>query len=95
MPAVEVLRRIPGLDVRVSASECCGVAGTYGLKRERHAVARQVGESLFRQVRLEAVELVATDSETCRWWIRAHTQVRTVHPIQILAASLGGPDALD
>jgi glycerol-3-phosphate dehydrogenase subunit C len=88
-PAIEMLRRIPGLELRISASECCGVAGTYGLKAEKYAVARRVGEDLFRQIRGEGAEFVVTDSETCRWWIRSHTNVPALHPIQVLAAGLG------
>ncbi len=32
MFTIELLRMIPGLEVIVLDSECCGLAGTYGLK---------------------------------------------------------------
>jgi glycerol-3-phosphate dehydrogenase subunit C len=87
-PAVPVLRRIPDLDLHISEAECCGIAGTYGLKKEKYQVARDVGESLFAQARRLNVDTIITDSETCRWWIARHTGLPAVHPIQILAQSL-------
>jgi glycerol-3-phosphate dehydrogenase subunit C len=87
-----VLRRIPGLSLTLSESECCGVAGTYGLKRERYSLAYAVGGRLFDQVRQVQPDLVVTDSETCRWWVEGHTGVRACHPIEILALALGLQD---
>ena len=92
LPAFDVLRRIPGLSLTLSESECCGVAGTYGLKRERYSVAYAVGSGLFDQVRQTQPDLVVTDSETCRWWVEGHTGVRACHPIEILALALGLQD---
>lgn len=31
---LELLRKIPGLELTVLDSQCCGIAGTYGFKRE-------------------------------------------------------------
>ncbi len=55
-PAVELPRLAPGLEVE-SGEVCCGVAGTNGLKREKHAVAMDVGAGLFRMIRAMAPEL--------------------------------------
>jgi glycerol-3-phosphate dehydrogenase subunit C len=88
-PAYDVLRRIPGLDIELSDHECCGVAGTYGLKRERYAVAHDVGSGLFAQIRQAVPDFIVTDSETCRWWLAGHTHVPALHPLEILAKSLG------
>ncbi|HET7010282.1 MAG TPA: anaerobic glycerol-3-phosphate dehydrogenase subunit C [Anaerolineales bacterium] len=93
-PALDILRQIPGLDIVVSESDCCGVAGTYGLKKERYGVAREVGRTLFAQSRREEVEAIVTDSETCRWWTEGHTGIRSVHPLVILAAALGVPTSI-
>ena len=87
-PALEVLRRIPGLKVEISESDCCGVAGTYGLKREKFVVALAVGKGLLEQVREADVDFVITDSETCRWWIAGHSSIPAHHPMEILARSL-------
>jgi glycerol-3-phosphate dehydrogenase subunit C len=88
-PALEILRQIPALDIVLSESECCGVAGTYGVKLERYQVAYEVGEHLFQQAEQTKVDIVVTDSETCRWWISQHTGIQAQHPIEVLAESLG------
>jgi glycerol-3-phosphate dehydrogenase subunit C len=87
-PALDILRRIPGLKIQVSDSDCCGVAGTYGLKREKYDVAFSVGRGLLEQIRTGDVDFVITDSETCRWWIAGHSGLPAYHPAQILARSL-------
>jgi glycerol-3-phosphate dehydrogenase subunit C len=87
-PAVRVLHRIPGLRMILSESECCGIAGTYGLKHEKFAVARAVGTGLFKQAAESGTEFVVSDSETCRWWIAQHSGRRVIHPIELLARSL-------
>lgn len=91
-PALRILRQIPGLEVIVSRAECCGVAGTYGLKSERYDVAVKAGGDLFAHTRQAAPDFLLTDSETCRWWIERHTRVPARHPLEILAASLGLED---
>ena len=49
-PALELLALIPGLEVRELDARCCGIAGTYGLKREKYQIAMDVGADLFNQV---------------------------------------------
>ncbi|MGH2605404.1 MAG: anaerobic glycerol-3-phosphate dehydrogenase subunit C, partial [Anaerolineales bacterium] len=88
-PALAFLRRIPELRLTVSEAECCGVAGTYGLKAEQFEVARNVGDPLFRQIGRLDPDLIITDSETCRWWTEGLTGVPAVHPVLVLAAGLG------
>lgn len=88
-PALEILRMLPGLDLTLSEAECCGVAGTYGLKAEQFEVARRVGGPLFQQIERLAPDLIITDSETCRWWTAGLAGVPAVHPVVVLAAGLG------
>jgi len=88
-PALELMSLVPGLQVVESAALCCGIAGTYGVKREKYDVAMAVGEPLFDQVRALEPEVVVCDSETCRWQIAAATGVPAVHPVAILHRAYG------
>jgi glycerol-3-phosphate dehydrogenase subunit C len=88
LPALRALRRIPELTIEVSESECCGVAGTYGVKAERYALAAAVGGRLFHQAVASGAEMILTDSETCRWWLAHHCQMPAAHPLMILARAL-------
>jgi glycerol-3-phosphate dehydrogenase subunit C len=95
LPAVELLRRVPGLDLALSEAACCGVAGTYGYDRDKHDIAIAVGAGLREQIAEESPDFVICDSETCRWNIEATTGRPCLHPIEVLAASLLGRDPLN
>ncbi len=90
-PAVELLQLVPDLHISVSQVACCGIAGTYGFKREKYEIAMQVGRPLFDLVRQEGVPIVICDSETCRWQITHATGVPAVHPVEVLAVAYGHP----
>ena len=88
-PALKILQRIPGLQLHLSESECCGIAGTYGIKQERSQVAFEVGKTLFEQAQQSEVDFLLSDSETCRWWISKHTGLPVYHPLEIMAKAMG------
>jgi glycerol-3-phosphate dehydrogenase subunit C len=83
-PALELLALIPGLQIHEMDARCCGIAGTYGLKREKYQISMDVGADLFGQVKASGAGLVACDSETCRWQIEHGTGRPSVHPIELL-----------
>ena len=88
-PALDLLALIPELEVDELDTDCCGVAGTYGLKREKYDIAMRVGDRLFRLVRESGSELAVCDSETCRWQITHGSGVASVHPIELLYRAYG------
>ncbi|MHB8459255.1 MAG: anaerobic glycerol-3-phosphate dehydrogenase subunit C [Candidatus Limnocylindrales bacterium] len=85
LPALDLFALVPGLEAIDMDHDCCGIAGTYGLKREKYDIAMAVGEPLFRNIRAMGATEAACDSETCRWQIEAATGARLVHPVEILA----------
>jgi glycerol-3-phosphate dehydrogenase subunit C len=88
-PALDLLALIPELRVVESVGGCCGIAGTYGLKKEKYPIAMAVGEPLFEQVRQVGPDAVACDGETCRWQISAAAQRPSVHPVELLFRAYG------
>ncbi len=89
MPAVEVLGLIPGLTVVESGAVCCGIAGTYGLKKEKYEIAQAVGKPLFDMVKKTNPNLALCDTETCRWQIEQSSGVKTEHPIWMVHRAYG------
>jgi glycerol-3-phosphate dehydrogenase subunit C len=85
LPALDLFALVPGLQAEDLDHDCCGVAGTYGLKKEKYDIAMAVGADLFDRVRDSDAAEVACDSETCRWQITAATGRRARHPVEILA----------
>ena len=88
-PAAEVLAQIPGLSIVQSNATCCGIAGTYGYKKEKYEIAQNVGSPLFEFVKSVGTPLAVCDSETCRWQITHGTGIPAIHPVELVAASLG------
>ena len=84
----KLLRTIPGLELVVLDSACCGIGGTYGFKKENYKTSQSVGEALFEQIRSVNPEVVACDCETCKWQIEMSTGYTVQNPISILAEAL-------
>jgi glycerol-3-phosphate dehydrogenase subunit C len=88
-PVLDVLGLVPGLRLAESHADCCGIAGTYGLKKEKYQIGMDVGANLFAFVKGSESDLALCDSETCRWQISHGTGTQTRHPIEILAQAYG------
>ena len=83
-----LLRLIPGVEVTMLDSACCGIAGTYGFKKENYEASQAIGEALFSQIRAVSSDVVACDCETCKWQIEMSTGYPVRHPVSILADAL-------
>lgn len=88
-PALDVLGLVPGLRLEESHADCCGIAGTYGLKKEKYQIGMDVGANLFAFVKGADSDLALCDSETCRWQISHGSGVPAKHPIEIMAEAYG------
>jgi glycerol-3-phosphate dehydrogenase subunit C len=89
-PSLELLGLIPGLRIIESEAACCGIAGTYGYKKEKYRVAMEVGRPLFEFIQDVDGPVAVCDSETCRWQITHATGLDAIHPIELLAVAYGG-----
>ena len=88
-PALEVLNLIPGLKVKISEADCCGIGGTYGYEKNKYRISNLIGKTLRDQVRECQPDIIICDSETCRWSIQKQTSIETIHPVQLINESLG------
>ena len=90
-PALEILSLIPDLRLPESHAACCGIAGTYGYKKEKYDIGMAVGADLFDFVLSQSSEVrySACDSETCRWQMDHGTGIPSRHPIEFLAMAYG------
>jgi glycerol-3-phosphate dehydrogenase subunit C len=86
--SIEMLRMIPGVELTVLDSQCCGIAGTYGFKKENYERSQAIGSGLFKQIREVNPDAVACDCETCKWQIEMSTGYTVKNPISIIADAL-------
>jgi len=81
-----VLKSIPGLEVEVLDSGCCGMAGSFGYEKEHYELSMKVGEDrLFPAIRQKDKEtgLVACGF-SCRHQIADATGVEARHWVEVL-----------
>ncbi len=85
-----VLGLIPGLEVEVVASSCCGMAGVFGYGAETYDTSMQMGElSIFPAVRKASEDtLIVADGVSCRHQIEHGTQREAHHVVRILKRAL-------
>jgi glycerol-3-phosphate dehydrogenase subunit C len=88
LPALEILRLIPGLQLDNIDADCCGLGGTFGFKKEKYEISQEIGKDLAEAIDRLSPEIVLTDCEGCRMQIRHLTGLKVLHPIQIVRDAL-------
>jgi Fe-S oxidoreductase len=86
-PVESVLRRVPGLDLTIIESSCCGMAGAFGYDAKTIDTSMAMGElSLFPALR-EAGEddVILADGTSCRHQIHDGVAREAVHVARYLA----------
>jgi glycerol-3-phosphate dehydrogenase subunit C len=83
-PSFDLLQLLPGITVEDADAGCCGLAGNYGFKGDKYAIAMDVGAALFQKVKDNGADAVLSDCGTCRWQIAHATGAKTAHPLSIV-----------
>jgi len=76
-----------GFDVQTSNVECCGMAGSFGYKREFYEVSMRIGEELFRQIREadgNVPRTLVSSGISCRHQIEEGVGRHVLHPMEVL-----------
>jgi FAD/FMN-containing dehydrogenase/Fe-S oxidoreductase len=86
----QVLKLVPGLDVDMIESSCCGMAGSFGYGADTIDVSLAMGElSLLPAVRKAPAEtIIVADGTSCRQQIRDGAGREAIHVARVLAKSL-------
>jgi Fe-S oxidoreductase len=82
---VELLELIPGLRIRQYSDQCCGLGGTFGMKKDNFDLSMQIGSALFCEIKDSGVDEIATSCSACAMQIYQGTQKEGVHPVALLA----------
>ena len=93
-PTVDVLKLIPGLQVDVIDSSCCGMAGAFGYEAAHYDISMKMAElSLLPAVRdADQDTLIVADGTSCRHQIADGTRDtgarHATHAVRVLARAL-------
>ncbi len=85
--APEFFRRL-GLKVETSNVECCGMAGSFGYKKEYYDISKNIGRDLGRQIeksiQSNASVIVLASGTSCREQIHGELSRNVQHPIEFI-----------
>lgn len=82
-----LLEQLPGAQVQLVDSGCCGMAGSFGY--EHYDLSMAIGERvLFPAVRARGDAQVVAPGTSCRHQIADGTGCRALHPIELVARQL-------
>jgi Fe-S oxidoreductase len=81
--ATAVMERL-GYDVRVSETECCGMAGSFGYKTDYYELSMDVGEPLREQFG-DTDRTVVASGTSCGEQLDALLESTPMHPVELIA----------
>ena len=82
---VELMKLIPELEVvELDEDTCCGMAGTFGLKKQFFDLSMKTGANLFEQIKEAKVDSVVTTCGTCNIQISQGASAKVEHLAGIL-----------
>lgn len=88
-PAVNLLRRIPGLKLTVLDDNCCGLSGSYGFKLKNAPTAIKLGQAAAKAITDSGAEAFISDCGACRMQLGHFSKLPALDPSEILMDALG------
>ena len=89
IPAIRLLRLVPGLQVALIEKGCSGMAGTFGIKQKNYLRSLKMGFPLINAMRKGDIIAGTTECSTCKIQMEQGTTKPTIHPVKILAHAYG------
>jgi len=82
--AVALMQMIPRLQVIGIGTACCGMGGSYGMKKQNYERSVKIAEKVWTDIRQAGPDIVVTDCGGCGLQIKAGTGIQVMHPLMIL-----------
>jgi len=77
-----------GFNIVTSSVECCGMAGSFGYKKDYYELSKKVGEDLIKQIEHADKEsgqrILLASGTSCREQIQSFLNREILHPIEFL-----------
>ncbi|OQY21414.1 MAG: sn-glycerol-3-phosphate dehydrogenase subunit C [Anaerolineaceae bacterium 4572_32.2] len=81
---LRLLELIPGMEPIDIDRGCCGMAGSFGMRRAHREESREIGRYLFEELRSPGYDLGITNCAGCEMQMRAGSGRDVVHPLKLL-----------
>ncbi len=85
---LDLLGRIPGLEVVDADAGCCGISGSYGFKKGKYTIGMDVGAPLFSALKESQAPVGLSECGTCRIQMRHGSGLPAAHPLSIVRKAL-------
>jgi FAD/FMN-containing dehydrogenase/Fe-S oxidoreductase len=83
------LRLVPGLNVKVLDTGCCGMAGSFGFEKEHYDLSASIANlSLLPALTANSAAVVAAPGTSCRHQVHDLARRQARHPLEIIAEQL-------
>jgi Fe-S oxidoreductase len=86
---LSVLARIPSAEVVDLQSNCCGIAGSWGMIAKNYELSRTIGRPMIEKLNASGASYGVTDCPTCRMQMEHLGNLPVRHPIEIVLESIG------
>jgi glycerol-3-phosphate dehydrogenase subunit C len=81
---LKLLRLIPGMEPFDIDRGCCGLAGSFGMRRPHREESREIGRYLFEELQSPEYDMGITNCAGCEMQMRAGSGRDVVHPLKLL-----------
>ena len=86
--SMNMLGRLPGVAVCDLKSNCCGMAGSWGMHKDHYRLSKEIGAMMIDRLETSSATAGVTDCPTCRIQMEQFSSKPIYHPIEILAKRL-------
>lgn len=85
---VSKLFKIIGVEIDETTAECCGMAGSFGYKKDYYDLSKKVGEHLGNEIKGSGSQIIIASGTSCREQISDEIKREAIHPIELLETYL-------
>lgn len=86
--SLKLLRSIEEITVTDLASNCCGMAGSWGMKAENYSLSTKIGEPMTDKLNNSGASVGVTDCPTCTIQMEHMSDKKIKHPVEVIAECL-------
>lgn len=85
---LSLLAGIPSAEVVDLQSNCCGIAGSWGMIAENYRLSRSIGRPMIEKLNASGARYGVTDCPTCQMQMEHLGNLPVRHPIEIVSEAL-------
>jgi glycerol-3-phosphate dehydrogenase subunit C len=84
---LDLLKLIPGIEVVGTNYNCCGLSGSYGMKKQNYKRSVEIAQKVWEEAKKSGAEAVVTECGGCGLRIQEGTGLKILHPMVLLNQS--------